>query len=35
MVETVNHDGIVGLLCADVFRDFPVALLERISHGPR
>lgn len=34
MVETVNHDGIVGFLCADVFKDFPVALLERISHGP-
>jgi (1->4)-alpha-D-glucan 1-alpha-D-glucosylmutase len=30
VVETASHDGIIGLLCADLFRDFPVALLERL-----
>ncbi len=30
VLETAEHDGIVGFRCGDLFRNFPVALLEKI-----
>lgn len=30
VLETAEHDGIVGFRCGDLFRNFPVALFEKI-----
>lgn len=31
VIETASHGGTTGLLCADLFRNFPVAFLEKVS----
>ena len=31
VLETAEYDGVIGFRCGDLFRNFPVALLEKIA----